>query len=390
MSGQSLVAVPPIAEYAQRLGTWLDDNRARYGRSGNPPASTEQKAEAGAELLSALYAAGWNRCGFPVAAGGLGGDARYRGVLYDEIARRGYDLAPQFVSTETLLPAVIAFAPELAARWGPAFLAGRELWSQGFSEPESGSDLASLRCRAVPAESGGQAGWTVNGQKIWTSDGHVSQRIALLARTGTPESRHRGLSMFMVDMDAPGLTVRPVRLSSGHNEFAEVFFDDVFVPAGRIVGQPGEGWAVAMYLMQYERGFYAWQRQAILAAKLDRLRAELAADDPDACRRLGEASLALTALRARSAGTVARLAAGETIGPEASIDKVLLAEAERQVGDAARDTLRGLLVTSDDAAAAEWRSYWFFSRAASILGGTQEIQRSIIADHVLGLPKETR
>src|SRR5512134_2365180 len=148
-----------------------------------------------------------------------------------------------FSLIEVLAPTLIDFAsPELAAEVVPRLLSGEELWCQGFSEPDSGSDLASLRCRAV------QQGdtWVINGQKVWTSLAQYSDCIVLLTRTGTPESRHRGITAFFVDMDTPGITVRPIEMINGDQEFAEVFFDDVAVPADRMLGPVNGGWAVAM------------------------------------------------------------------------------------------------------------------------------------------------
>lgn len=343
----------------------------------------------GRGLLADLHAEAWNRYGWPVETGGVGGDVRHRAVLYDELSRAGIPAPEQNVILETIGPPVVRFAPELAARFLPAYLRGEESWGQGFSEPEAGSDLASLRCRAV-REPGGTH-FVVNGQKTWMTLGHVAARIALLCRTGTPESRHRGLSMLLVDADAPGVTVRPIRMANGLNEVGEVFFDDVRVPADRLIGDVGEGWAVAMYLLQFERGMYAWMRQAVLFGLLSELCAQVpAAPRGDAAvrRTVGDAHLAIAALRARAHGTVERLARGETVGPDASADKVLLAHAEQTLLDAAHAMLGPRFALDGGAAAEHWRSTWFYTRAASIYGGSGEVQRGILADRVLALPRE--
>ncbi len=197
--------------------------------------------------------------------------------------------------------------------------------------------------------------------------------------------------MLLVDMDTPGVTARPFRMANGLNEVAEVFFSDVRVPADRLIGTVDKGWTVAMYLLQFERGMYAWMRQAALGGFLRGLCARLPSTAPgDSATRtaVGEAHLAVAALRARSQRTVERLAGGETVGPEASADKVLLAYAEPHVLDTAH-TLRASQFTLDGGAAAEHlRSTWFHTRAASIYGGAAEIHRGIIADRVLGLPRE--
>jgi alkylation response protein AidB-like acyl-CoA dehydrogenase len=326
-----------------------------------------------------------------VAAGGTGGDERHRAVLYDELAAAGLPIPTPPLMLETLGPPVSRFAPELAARYLPAYLRGEEWWGQGFSEPEAGSDLASLRCRA--RRDGDN--YVLSGQKLWTSHGATATRLVCLVRTGTPESRHRGLSMIMVDVDTPGVSRRPIALASGDNELAEVFFDDAIVPASRLIGTEGRGWAVAMYLLQYERAMYAWMSAADALRRLRELRDQLSARvaagsmlPAAAAQRLGDCYAQLITLRARSAQTVRRLAAGATVGPEASVDKVLLGNAEIALYDLSRDLLGPEFVFDDTAAVAQWRSEWWYSRSATILGGSAEVQRTIIADHVLGLPKE--
>jgi alkylation response protein AidB-like acyl-CoA dehydrogenase len=406
----------PFAEdldaYRLALRDHLRAERAlqRFRNRRYPSTEARMADHAGLERL--LYDGGWNRYGWPSAAGGLGGDERHRAVLYDELAAAGLPVPGQHMLLETLGPPVVRFAQDLAAAHLPAYLRGEEWWGQGFSEPEAGSDLASLRCRA---RRDGDT-YVVTGQKLWTSHGATATRLVCLVRTGTPESRHRGLSMIMIDVDAAGVTIRPVAMANGDNELAEVFFDDVVVPASRLIGAEGQGWAVAMYLLQFERAMYAWLSAAEALRRLRELRGQLAARaaagrtlPADAAARLGEAYAHLAALRARSADTVRRLAAGDTVGPEASVDKVLLATAEICLHDTARDLLSDEFlfaaedapgVTAPAAAAAvaagcfgevaQWRTDWWFSRSATILGGSAEVQRTILADHVLGLPKETK
>ncbi|MBV7707022.1 acyl-CoA dehydrogenase family protein [Nocardia nova] len=354
-------------------------------RGGDYP-TTEDRMRDNAALSKLLSEGGWNRYGWPVSAGGLGGDERHRAVMYDELSAAGLAVPEQNKLLETLGPAVLRFAPDLAVQFMPSYLAGEEWWGQGFSEPEAGSDLAGLRCRARRA---GET-YVLSGQKIWTSHGATARRLICLVRTGTLESRHRGLSMIMVDTDTPGVTIRPIALASGHNELAEVFFDDAVVPASRLLGQEGEGWAVAMYLLQFERAMYAWLSATVASRRLRELRAALIGRRlPDgAIRRFGECYSDIATLKARSADTVRRLAAGRTVGPAASIDKILLATVETGLHDLARDVLPGEFLFGDDPAAQQWRAEWWYSRASTIMGGSAEVQRGIIADRVLGLPKE--
>jgi alkylation response protein AidB-like acyl-CoA dehydrogenase len=355
-------------------GTYLDDD------------PEEMRFTAG--LMRVLYDTGLGRYGMPSSAGGLGGDVRHWAVLFDELARAGITPTGQHSLLVTLAYPLAKFAPRLAAAYLPEFLSGDGWWGQGFSETEAGSDLATLRCRATRQGDD----YVISGHKVWTSHAETANRIFLLARTGTPESRHRGLSMILVDVDLPGVTVRPIKLASGRAELAECFFDDVHVPAGRLIGAEGEGWAVAMYLLQYERAAWAWLRAAVLLQRLRVLVGLLAdgtATAPAASAAVSEALgavyLDLLSLRARSVDTVRRLAAGQTVGPEASADKLLLGAGEQSVYDAARSLLGPRFLFGD--AGRQWREEWWYSRTTTIYGGSAEVQRGIIADRVLNLPK---
>jgi alkylation response protein AidB-like acyl-CoA dehydrogenase len=255
------------------------------------------------------------------------------------------------------------------------------MWCQGFSEPGTGSDLAALTCRAVPD---GDTAFVINGQKVWTSLAQYSDRCVLLTRTGTPESRHRGITAFFVDMDTPGITVAPIEMLNGVREFAEVFFDDVVVPADRVLGEVNGGWAVAMSILPYERSSCFWQRVAFLYRRLEQV-VEVAPEDERSADVVGNAFLQLHALRARSRATQHRLASGETLGAETSVDKVLVATAEQATYDTVRRLLPGVVELDDTAPGVGWRNEYLYSRAATIYGGTVEIQRNIIARRLLDL-----
>ena len=231
---------------------------------------------------------------------------------------------------------MIDYAPaELAATMVPRLLRGEETWCQGFSEPGTGQQPG---VAVVPGHAEPRSGWQVSGQKVWTSLAQYAQRCVLLTRTGSPESAHRGITALFVDMDSPGITVRPIETMHGAEEFCEVFFDDVDVPFDRTLGDEGQGWAVAMDLLPYERSTALWHRAAYLHRRLQQL---LDAAPPGALdpTRLGEVTQLLYAFRARSRATQHRLAAGEHLGPETSIDKVLLATAEQAVFDLVADGL---------------------------------------------------
>ena len=373
-----------VAQFRTELHAWLDAHGDDVAPQFAPPGTLDDRVAQMQRVKSALYDAGWMRYGWPERVGGLGGAPILRTELGATLAARGLVDAGVFSLIEVLAPTLVDFAsPELAADVVPRLLSGAEMWCQGFSEPEAGSDLASLRCRAV---ADGDR-WVVNGQKVWTSLAQYSDRCVLLTRTGTPESRHRGITAFFVDMDTPGITVAPLEMINGVHEFAEVFFDDVVVPADRMLGEVDGGWAVAMSILPYERSSCFWQRTAHLYHRLDALVAA-APDDDHAAQVIGNAYLALHTLRARSRITQHRLAGGATLGAETSIDKVLVASAEQATFDAVRSLLPGVVELDDSPEAEAWRSEYVFSRAATIYGGTSEVQRNIIARRLLDLGGE--
>jgi alkylation response protein AidB-like acyl-CoA dehydrogenase len=347
------------------------------------PVEIEKQVEHERVLQRLLWDAGWLRRGWPESSGGTGGTALDRGALYDALWRAGYLLPESMAAVEVIGPAVITYAPELARTLLPAYLRGDEIWCQGFSEPGSGSDLASIRTRV---EDRGDS-LRITGQKIWASQGSFSDRCLLLARSGDRDSGHRGLSMLLVDLDQPGVETRPIRAASGRNEFAEIFFDDAGASRDRLLGQLGDGWGIAMSLLQWERGMYGWQRQAYLHARMEEvLREARVPVDP---ALVGQVYASLCALRLKCRGTLRALAAGEAPGPDISIDKLLLSAAEQSVLDLAAAALGTDFATGDDEFSAEIRDEWFYSRATSIYGGAAEIQRNIVADRVLRLPKES-
>jgi alkylation response protein AidB-like acyl-CoA dehydrogenase len=364
-----------VDEFRSRLTAWLDDNDLTPGPDHSLPAHIEQMSR----VRRALYDAGWMRYGWPEEVGGLGGSVIMRMIVAEEVLGRNIAEPGPYSMMEVLVPTMISYArPELAAEMVPRYLRGEEHWCQGFSEPGSGSDLASLSTKAT--QRGDE--WVINGQKVWTSFAQFSKRCVLLTRTGTPETpKHEGITAFFIDMDSPGITVRPLHTMHGVDEFCEVYFDDVVVPADRMLGNVGDGWRLANDLLPFERSTCFWQRISYLFTRLDRLIAD-ATDASDS--ELGAAYLALHTVRSRSAGTQHRFAAGAKLGAETSIDKVLLATAEQRLYETARDVLPGVLELDET----PWRSEALYSRSATIYGGTAEIQRNIIARRLLDLGKE--
>jgi alkylation response protein AidB-like acyl-CoA dehydrogenase len=370
------------AEFRSQLVAWLGENDL----TPSDDHSLEGHIRQFARVQRALYDAGWMRYGWPERAGGLGGPDILRAIVGEEVVGRRLAEPGPYSMLEVLAPTMIDYAsPELAAEMVPKLLSGEEQWCQGFSEPGSGSDLASLTTRAVLDPSSGGDRYRINGQKVWTSFAQYSHRCILLTRTGdTDTPNHEAITAFFVDLDTPGISVRPLRTMHGVDEFCEVYFDDVEVDASRMLGKPGDGWRLAMDLLPYERSTCFWQRIAYLYSRFDALVEDVKRVGQAVDADMGDVYLALHTLRCRSRATQHRLAAGHKLGPDTSIDKVLLASAEQLLYDTVRDLLPGVIELDET----EWRTEYLYSRAATIYGGTAEVQRNIIARRLLDLGKE--
>ncbi|HEX3899525.1 MAG TPA: acyl-CoA dehydrogenase family protein [Mycobacteriales bacterium] len=373
-----------LAEFRSGVDAWLDANVDELAPAHDANGSLDEHVAQVNKIKRMTYDAGWARWGWPERVGGLGGDNLCRAYLAEVLVTRDLVQPGPYCMTEVLAPTMIGFAAEsLAAEMVPQLLRGEETWCQGFSEPSTGSNLAALACTATRTDTG----WRVSGQKVWTSYAQYAQRCVLLTRSGDSASRHKGITALFVDMDSPGISVRPIHTMHGVDEFCEVFFDDVEVPIERMLGNVGDGWAVAMDLLPYERSTSLWLRGAYLSQRLHRL-VETADEGSIDARDLGAAMESLYAFRARSRDTQHRLARGEKLGAETSIDKILLAQAEQTVYDLVAATLPEHVVTGDDAVSSDWRAEFLYSRAATIYGGTSEIQRNIVARRLLDLADE--
>jgi alkylation response protein AidB-like acyl-CoA dehydrogenase len=373
-----------LTDFRNTVDAWLDANADELRPTHGANASLDEHVAQVNRVKRLTYDAGWARWGWPAHVGGLGGDNLCRAYLAEALVTRELVHPSPYCMTEVLAPTMIGFAAgELAAQMVPRLLRGEETWCQGFSEPSTGSNLAALTCQATRTDTG----WRVNGQKVWTSYAQYAQRCVLLTRTGDTASRHKGITALFVDMDSPGISVRPLRTMHGVDEFCEVFFDDVAVPIDRMLGNEGDGWAVAMDLLPYERSTSLWLRGAHLSQRLHQLVAT-ADDGALDARDLGAAMESLYAFRARSRATQHRLARGEKLGAETSIDKILLQQAEQTVYDLVAATVPAQVLTGDDELSRDWRAEFLYSRAATIYGGTSEIQRNIVARRLLDLGDE--
>jgi alkylation response protein AidB-like acyl-CoA dehydrogenase len=370
-----------LDEFRAAVDRWLDEYEGALAPDHPGMGTLDDDMAQLAKVKRLTFDAGWMRWGWPERVGGLGGSTLLRAYLAEALAFRDLVDPGLYSMTEVLVPTMIDYArPELAATLVPRLLRGDETWCQGFSEPGTGSNLAALSCRAACTDDG----WRVTGQKVWTSLAQYADRCVLLTRTGTPESAHKGITALFVDMATPGITVRPIEAMHGSEEFCEVFFDDVAVPFDRTLGEVGQGWSVAMDLLPFERSTALWQRGAFVYRRLEQLLATAPSGALSAAE-VGEVFQQLYALRARSRATQHRLAAGERLGAETSVDKILLATAEQAVFDLAAEGLADDVLLGDDAAGERWRSEFLYSRAATIYGGSAEIQRNIVARRLLDL-----
>ncbi len=352
------------------------------------PRALDERIAALREWQRQLYEAGYVGRAWPAEFGGGGRPTAEQIVVDRELAAAGAPELVAVVGLDVLGPALLAFGTDEQKRRHVApILSADEIWSQGFSEPEAGSDLASLRTSAVETD----AGWVLNGQKTWISWGQFSRWCGVLARTEPDAPRHKGISLFIVDMESPGIDLRPMVQITGHAEFCEMFLDDVLVPRENLLGARAQGWKIAMHVVAHERGTAAVARQVTLRTWFDRLVADTAAavvderpllDDAQTQAALARALVEIEALRHHASRTMSPFLNGDPVGPESSTVKLLLARAEQTLGQTALELL------GDAGTAGFWHERYLYSRAASVYGGTQQIQRSIIADRILALPQD--
>ena len=335
---------------------------------------------------------GWTCIGWPEEYGGRGLSLERQVIFHEEYARANAPGRVNHLGEELLGPTLIAFGTEeQKARFLPKIVAVEELWCQGYSEPGAGSDLANVQTKArLDAEE-----WVIDGQKVWTSLAHLSDWCFVVARTEPGSQRHAGLSYLLVPMDQPGVEVRPIIQLTGTSEFNEVFFTGARTSADLVVGEPGNGWAVAMATLGFERGVSTLGQQVGFRRELDALldlaRSNGAYDDPVVRDRLARADVELEVIRLNALRTLAESSTVEQSLKSASVAKLLWARWHRTLGELAM-LVRGVdaLTTGPDDHLDEWQRLFLFTRADTIYGGSDEIQRNILAERVLGLPREAR
>jgi alkylation response protein AidB-like acyl-CoA dehydrogenase len=382
-----------VQEFRAEVRQWLADNlvgeyAALKGLGG--PGREHEAFDERRAWNQHLAAAGLTCLGWPEAHGGRGLTVAHRVAFYEEYALADAPDKVNHLGEELVGPTLIAYGtPEQQKRFLPRILDVTELWSQGYSEPGAGSDLAAV---STSAELVGDE-WVLNGQKVWTSLAHWAQWCFVVARSEKGSKRHAGLSYLLVPLDQPGVEIRPIVQLTGDSEFNEVFFDDARTDASLVVGEPGDGWRVAMGTLTFERGVSTLGQQIRYARELsgivDLAKNTGAIDDPVIRERLTRSWVGLKTMRSYALATMDVEGAGQSAGKDC-VSKLLWANWHRELGEIAMDVQgkAGLLLDGGDFD--EWQRLYLFSRSDTIYGGSNEIQRNIIAERVLGLPREVK
>lgn len=386
--------------FAAEARQWLESNVPRAWRRDHAWTRAEDPlwVEIAREWQARLAEGSWAAISWPVEDGGRGATVIERWLFEEELDRIG---APRPIASsgavDLIGTAILRHGTEeQRRRFLKPLLNGGDLWCQGFSEPGAGSDLAALRTRA---DRDGDE-FVVNGQKVWTSHADIADYCFLLCRTEPDAPKHEGISLLLVDMKLPGVSVRPLRQMTGESEFCEVFFDNVRVPAELLVGRPGSGWAIAMGILAHERGpvwTFTFQRRIRrsfrdLVRVAERGRGDVSLRDPLLRQKLAQSYIEVELLRLIGYRSLTRLLKTGQPGVESSIEKIVGSETDQRLQEAAMQLL-GAWGTAQHAGIAEAASIardYLYSRSETIMGGTSEIQRNVIAQRILGLPRQAQ
>ncbi len=375
--------------FADEIRAWLDANLEL------PPqhASLDDEVAWGRAWQAKLAADRWVGIHWPHEYGGRGASPVQVAIFNMEYARSRAMQPVNRVGVNNVGPTILAFGTdEQKRRWLPGILDASDIWCQLFSEPGAGSDLAALSTRAVRAD----GGWLVSGQKVWTSYAQWARWGICLARTDPDAPKHAGISYLVVDMQAPGVDIRPLRQITDETEFNEVFLDEVFVPDDQLVGGLNQGWSVASTTLAHERGtIFAFKEQVVHEVFLDELWAMAhergVLDDVEVADALAQSFVETRVLRLHNVRTLSRLARGIEPGPETSVVKLAWTDMTQRLSATAVDVTgaaaplwRGAHDLPGDG---RWQRQWLWSAAASVAGGTSEVQKNIVAERMLGLPR---
>ncbi len=387
---------PGEQAFRDELRAWL---------AANIPADWDEKREESLESRFAylkkwqrkLYDAGWAGVSWPKAYGGRGATLMEQAIFYEEMARAQAPPLANVLGLGLIGPTIIAFGTEAQKkRYLEKILSAEEIWCQGFSEPNAGSDLASLSTTA--ALDGDH--YVVNGQKVWNSYGWAADWCELVVRTDPSAAKHKGLTVLLVDMKSPGVDVRPLKQMTGESEFNEIFFRDVRVPVENVVGKVNDGWNVAIGTLMHERGTFGAGLQIMYRRNIQRLvelarttfrNGKPASEDPVIRQKLAQCYAEIEIMRWNQLRAFSRISATGVPGPEGSIQKIFWSELNQRLQQVAQELLGpfGQLTGAGEFAVDNglWSYGYLRARGNTIEAGTSEIQRNIIGHFVLGLPK---
>jgi alkylation response protein AidB-like acyl-CoA dehydrogenase len=375
--------------FAEEVRAWLASHMDRPGRFD----SIEEEVAWGRRWQATMAADRMVAIYWPEEVGGRGASPVEVALYNMEYARAGAPQPVNRVGINLAGPTLLACGTETQqGRWLPSILDASEIWCQLFSEPDAGSDLASLRTRGDRVDDG----WLITGQKVWTSYAQFSKWGIALVRTDPDAKKHHGISYMVIDMESEGIEIRPLHQITDEAEFNEVFLEEVFVPDDQIIGELHQGWMVANTTLAHERGTnFPFKEQVVHEVYLDEL-ARLADErgclsDPLVADAIADAFVQLRLLRLQNWRTLSALGRGEEPGPESSVVKLTWSEMTQQLSALALTVLGDEAplwpTPSGESAAGTWQRQWLWSKSASIAGGTSEIQRTIIGERILGLPR---
>jgi alkylation response protein AidB-like acyl-CoA dehydrogenase len=389
---------PDDEAFRESIAAWLAENlggafeKIRF-RGG--PGDEHMFFDERREWEYRMAEGGWTCVSWPKEHGGRGLSIEQQVLFHEEYARAGGPGRVGHIGEGLAGPTLIAFgSAQQQQRFLPQILSGKELWCQGYSEPGAGSDLANIRTKAVFDEANNK--WLITGQKIWTSLARESDWCFVIARTDPESKGSKGLGFFLVEMDQPGVDIRPINQLTGTSEFNEVFFDAAECDSDCIVGEPGEGWKVAMGLLGFERGVSTLGQQMLFQNEFDEIvriaKANRAAQNPAIRQRIADAHIGLKIMRYNSMRTLSSDVGDGSLEKAAMIYKLYWSSWHRNLGNLAMDVLgpEAEIIESAPYDLTQLQSLFLFTRSDTIYGGTNQIQRNIIAERALGLPRELR
>ena len=386
-----LAFTPEEESFRQEVRTWLEANLPQAWRQdGKGGYREEEDTGLQREWQRKLYDGGWFKLGWPQEVGGRGATPVMQAIYHEEMTWAGAPGILGRLGVTLLAPTLVAHGSQWQKEaYVEKILSGELIFCQGFSEPDAGSDLAGLRTRAERRD----GNWVLSGQKTWSSGAHYSDKSFLLARTDATAEAHRGIGFFLVDMHQPGVEVRRIKQMTGGGEFGEIFLSGAGVDERDLVGQPGDGWKIAMTVFGFERGGLAQ------AARFERAVGDLAAlardrgagADATTRQRIAQARIEAHVFRLIGLRNLTRAQHGHAPGPEASVTKLYWSEMDKRLQEAAIgvEGMYGALAPDSKLAVEDgrWQYGWMWAQAETIYAGSSEIQRNIIAERVLGLPR---